>query len=169
MNGCEWLPRVAAYHDEEMAADAVAPFERHLTTCAQCTAELAELRRVSGLFQDLAVQQMRGDSIARIHDAVNDEPEPQSNLLWIGGMLAGLAASALIIGSAWLMELPADKPPPIVVAIHPPNGSWEQVAISDRGLAPLPRGLWEAPDQPMLADARTAEWMLQSLGAGGTP
>ena len=109
---------------------------------------------------------MRENSIAGIHQAIDDQPQPQANLLWIGGILSGLAASALIIASAWLMETPTPKAPPTPVALMAEHGSWEQVAVSDRGLQELPSGLW---DQPMLADARTAEWMVQNLHGGGTP
>src|SRR5256885_15941087 len=103
-DGCHWLARVSAYHDGEMDRASLQAFERHLQSCAQCAAELAELRRVSTLFSNLAAQRMREGSIARVHEAVDHEAQPQRNLLSIGLALSGLAASALIIGMAWLAE-----------------------------------------------------------------
>jgi anti-sigma factor RsiW len=168
-DACQWLARVSAYHDGEMDGASILPFERHLNSCTQCAAELAELRRVSSLFSNLDTQRMREQSIAGVHETVDHEAPPQRNLLSIGLALSGLAASALIIGMAWLAELPAPRPASVSVSISYETGSWEQVALSDRGVDPLPRGLWEAPDQPMLADARTADWMLQNLTRGGQP
>src|SRR6059058_401200 len=82
--GCQWLVRVSAYHDGEMDRASLQTFERHLQSCAQCAAELAELRRVSALFSKLGAQRMRERSIARVHEAIDHDGQPQRNLLSIG-------------------------------------------------------------------------------------
>jgi len=165
-NACQWLARVAAYHDGEMDRASALAFEQHLNCCAPCSTELSELKRLSDSFSALAIRQMRATSVAGIHQAIDAVAQPQSSLLWIGGILSGLAASALIIAGAWLAEAPSPKAPATPIALVVEHGSWEQVAISDRGVAPLPGGQW---DQPMLADAAAADWMLQNLSGGATP
>lgn len=169
MSDCEYRSRLDAFHDGELDAPAHERFERHLASCSACAAEVRELRRVARMFDAMAEEPMSVSALARVHRAVDQvEDEPPLGILRIAAVLTALAASVLVIGSAWLYEAPGTgTQPPRVVVYHPqPTAAWERVALTlepDR----LPRTAWEVGDRTRLAeaDARLAHWMLDNLHA----
>jgi anti-sigma factor RsiW len=169
MSECEYRSRLDAFHDGELDAQTHEQFERHLETCPECAAEVRELRRVARMFDALAEDPMSASALARVHQAVDQvDDEPPLGILRIAAVLTALAASVLVIGSAWLWEAPgAGAQLPRVVVYHPqPTAAWERVALT---LEPdhLPRTAWEVGDRTRLAetDARLADWMLDNLNA----
>jgi anti-sigma factor RsiW len=152
--------------------------EAHVGTCCLCAAELAEIRKLSGLIHTTAQARATADlpqrdELRRIHRAIgrtataaNDRP-----LLRIAGVFSAVAASVLIISSAWLMELPGNasvspgRSHPMIARTAFPE-PWEQVALGgyvpptylqqDRGYQPL---------EPALAynDRELANDIFQSL------
>ncbi|HWE93923.1 MAG TPA: zf-HC2 domain-containing protein [Tepidisphaeraceae bacterium] len=172
MTDCTYHSRLSAYHDGELPSEAAREVESHVSACPACAAELAEIREVSDLFTEFAPQRMSRAALARTHDAVEGDSQPR--LLRIAGVLAGLAASAMVIGSAWLWETPtpASHPTKIVrigtretaVAKAP---EWEMVAMTLRA-DPLPvqTGVAqpEIVSEPAVADA--VDWHLKFLGNG---
>ena len=170
MTECNYRSRLGAYHDGELAPQPARELERHIESCPACTAELAELRNMSGLFTVFSDERMSRAALARAHNAVEREGT-QPSLLRIAGLLAGLAASAMVIGSAWLWETPArPKPshgPFAIVPTAPKDPQWLLVATTLRA-DPLPREMGDDRTQivsePAVADA--AEWMLKNLGSG---
>jgi anti-sigma factor RsiW len=168
MSDCEYRSRLDAFHDGELDPLAHEQFERHLEACPACAAQVRELRRVARLFDALADEPMSASALARVHHAVDQvEDEPPLGILRIAAVLTALAASVLVIGSAWLWEAPGAGARPHVVVYHPqPSAAWERVALTlepDR----LPRTAWEVGDRTRLADAdaRLADWMLDNLDA----
>lgn len=168
MSDCEYRSRLDAFHDGELDPLASEQFERHLETCPDCAAEVRELRRVARMFDALAEDPMSAGALARVHHAVDQvEDEPPLGILRIAAVLTALAASVLVIGSAWLWESPGGGAQlPRVAVYHPqPTAAWERVALMqpDR----LPRTAWEIGDRTRLAeaDARLADWMLDNLNA----
>jgi anti-sigma factor RsiW len=169
MTECNYRSQLDAYHDGELAPQPAREFERHIESCPACTAELAELRNVSGLFAVFLEERMSRAALTRVHDAVEGNAQP--SLLRIAGLLAGLAASTMVIGTAWLWETPASPKPPhgtvAIVPAAPKDPQWLLVATTLRA-DPLPREVGDDRTQivsePAVADA--AEWMLKNLGSG---
>jgi hypothetical protein len=77
-------------------------------------------------------------------------------------VLTALAASVLVIASAWLWDAPPADALPAPVAVMPAP-EWERVAMT-LDTEPLPGLGPDVPGRTVLADARLAEWMLQNLG-----
>jgi len=159
---CTFRPRLAAFHDGELAPAETRAVERHLQTCASCAAELAELRHVSVLFDEFARQPVAQETIARFHEELDASDDSAGSVLRIGGTLTALAASVLIVGAAWLMESPAKPPPgPRVVIID--SAPWERVATTLR-VDPLPVDVpGGVGHEPAYADADLANWILRNL------
>jgi len=83
----------------------------------------------------------------------------------IAGVLSGVAASVLVIGSAWLLDSPTPIAPAAQIVIVPSmqgQERWENVAVNLR-LDPLPITGWEPPSREALAEARIADWVIQNL------
>ncbi len=162
--GCEFLPRIDAYHDGELDSASAAEVEQHLTLCAICQSELRELRELSSLAKNIGSSGVSPVGMARIHRAIDDEQESAPSVLRIAGMLTGLAASILIIGSAWLWETPpAHANGRDIIVISSPEQPAMNLAMNLEPALPLPRSPWEVQDQQMIADARLADWMVEGL------
>ena len=81
--------------------------------------------------------------------------------------MAALAASVLVVASAWLWALPGQggRPPPRLATRAPalaPAAEWERLAMNLEA-EPLPGEAPQSPERQMLADARLAEWVLRNL------
>jgi anti-sigma factor RsiW len=162
---CQYRVRLDAYHDGELPANAARELERHLETCPACEAELAEMRELSRSFGLFASECMSRASLERAHGLAEAAGyELRSPVLRIAGLLTGLAASVLVISSAWLWLAPAGDIRPSQVVVAPARmPEWERVAMTMEA-RPLPGETPETHAGPMLADARLADWMLQNLG-----
>jgi anti-sigma factor RsiW len=174
MTDCTYHSRLSAYYDGELPSEAAREVESHVRACPACAAELAEIREVSELFTEFAPQRMSRAALARTHDAVEGDSQPR--LLRIAGLLAGLAASAMVIGSAWLWETPTPAPPSKAYVHTGTKGTavakapeWEMVAMTLRA-DPLPVHAGgaqpEIVSEPAVALQDTTDWMLKNLGSG---
>ena len=179
MSDCKYNQFVSAYHDGELDPQTLRDVEAHVGTCCLCAAELAEVRRVSGLIQSSArdrqaVDSPRRDEMRRIHRAVSRTASAENDrpIFRIAGAFSAIAASVLIISSAWLLELPNRTPSPGIArqtdAI--PSSAfpqpWEQVALG--GYIPpafLKQDTGFQPLEPALAynDRELANDIFQSL------
>jgi anti-sigma factor RsiW len=172
MSGCNFHPRLEAFFDGEMNAADHAKFQQHLPGCAECTAALAGMERMSqffaGMRDDVAEQPQAGE-IARLHQAVDREMNRSlfqaDRSFWrTAGLIGGLAASVLIVASAWLSETPG-RQPGFVPGVPAMQAPWEEVATSLQ-VDPLPNaGADVNPDQSAVAeaDAKMTDWMLNGL------
>jgi anti-sigma factor RsiW len=100
MADCSYRSTVEAYHDGELDAARGAEFERHLASCQPCTAELAGLRKMSGVFAAAPVNRLSQIGLYRLH--ANLDLLTDRGLLWLARVMTGLAASVLVVGSIWL-------------------------------------------------------------------
>jgi anti-sigma factor RsiW len=167
---CKYRERLSAFHDGELPEAAARELERHVAECAACAAELAEMRELSRSFADLGREDMTPSGLARAHQAADAAADDlASPVLRVAALLTAVAASVLLIGSAWLSEVPTGGPrPPQLLAVMPaPAPEWERVAMT-LDASPLTgevpgtsAGLVLATAPP--ADARLADWMLQNL------
>jgi anti-sigma factor RsiW len=162
---CDYRVCLDAFQDGELEEAAAREVERHLESCPACAEEMAEIREVSRSFGPMARDMMSRAALARAHAAAEAAAsELASPLPRVAGLLTGLAASVLVVVSAWLWEAPVVRvqPPQVEVASSAPAAEWERVAMT---LDAAPSA-GEAPDvtpRPTLADARLADWMLRNL------
>jgi len=160
MSACD--PQLLSlYLDGELPPERREQLELHLRNCPACSAQLQMLRDNARAIQQYPFDDLRDDEVTRLHEAI--EAEQEDHPVWRLGMILGaLAASVMIISSAWLMELPARTPvrPNDTVTVVPLQ-SWERVAIYLRA-DPL---AVPAEDQGdiRLADSQFAQWMLEGL------
>jgi len=171
MSGCNFHPRLDAFFDGEMNATEHAAFRQHLQACAECPAGLVEMERISHVFSEMrddAAEKVEAGETARLHQAVDREMNRLAfqvdRSFWrTAGLVAGLAASVLIVASAWLTETPA----PHTAIVSPGNvqPDWETVAVGGP-VYPLPYlGVDAYPEHSALADAHSkmTDWMIDSL------
>src|SRR5258707_610028 len=108
MSDCGFQFLIASYHDRELDDERRRAFERHISGCPACAETLSALRALSA---EIAVAgEMEGDpdAIARMHFAVDriaGSEALNSPVARTAGLLTALAASILIIGGVWLLDL----------------------------------------------------------------
>lgn len=161
MSDCPYKFRLDALHDGELDPQERIEIESHVHNCPACGVALAEIRRMAALFEPLKAERLSGEELARVHTAV-DEPAEGPGVLRIASVLTGLAASVLIIGTAWLRQMPNGSPNHSIVRAPTVAPAWERVAMTLQ-TDPLPFQPWQARAGPALADARLADWMLEDL------
>jgi anti-sigma factor RsiW len=154
-------PLLGAYFDDELPADQRPRVEEHLRNCTRCAAELEHFREDSRSLADYPFQDLIDRELADLHDAIDDAADRP---VWrIGGALAVVAASVLIVSCAWLMELPtgtrSSSSQATVTASAPPE-PWEQVATTLRA-DPIQQAADDRSTQ--LAAADMADWILEGL------
>lgn len=161
-SGCDFRLRLGAYHDGELSPGAAAQIEKHLPNCDACQSELEALRDLTALAGMIGAGGISPFGLQRIHQAI--DAEPRFSILRIASILTGLAASALIIGAAWLWDTPQTQATPAKIVIVPQERGQDWMTIATTlEPRPLPRAPWEMRDQQMLADARFSNWMVEGL------
>jgi anti-sigma factor RsiW len=173
MTGCEFESRLDALHDGELSAAEQARVAEHVASCASCGGALQQMQRMSlllGSRRDDVSKEVSAGELARLHAAVDRQIirarfQVDPSFWRTAGVLSGLAASVLIVASAWLMETPAARQPATALAPAAVQPDWERVAMTLRA-DPLPYSGPEAnPDHSALADAHAnmTDWMLENL------
>ncbi len=173
MTGCGFESRLDAFHDGELNADDQARVAEHVAGCAACGDALREMQRMSLLLggrRDEALSEVSADELARLHAAVDRQImrsrfQVDPSFWRTAGVLSGLAASVLIVASAWLLETPSVRQSSPSFGPVAMQQDWERVAMTLRS-DPLPYSGPEAnPDQSALADAHAnmTDWMLENL------
>jgi anti-sigma factor RsiW len=161
MTECD-LQILGAYHDGELADADRLRVEAHLRECPSCATELAALGESSRLLREAPFDELTAADLSKIHDAVDDIDDYR---IWrIGGSLALVAASILIIGMAWLNALssPARNISQTAVVSTPSSSqSWERTAVTLRVYPPMPSNDAIQPHDDQLAD-----YMLEGLAMG---
>ena len=161
MPDCTFACRVDAYYDGELDGEALAGFEAHLTDCAACREELESLRSLTGHFSTTTTSELISSELRDLY-AIAKKPAERP----LGGFAVGLlatAASLLVVGTAWLMEIPRLAPATPTVAVREVP-DWEQFAMGGP-VTPAP-GL---DDRTAVAENDLADWMLSGLSAGREP
>jgi anti-sigma factor RsiW len=102
MNRCPTSDELSAYYDGRLDGrrESIAG---HIAECAACSLEIARLGALSGLLAAMARPQLSQIVRHRLHDKIDLAME--RGLIRFGWSLSGIAASVLIVGSAWLMHV----------------------------------------------------------------
>lgn len=148
---------LSAYIDGELLPVDRDRMEAHVRNCPACAQELELLRGLSSALRDVQFDELNASELRQIHSAIDESADQP--ILRLGLTLSAIAASILVVGSAWLMELPGASRTPAVATT--PSPSWEQMAMT---LSPGP--LMEAGgggNEIQLARADFADWMLDGL------
>src|SRR4051812_23191802 len=93
---CEHAAHVHAYHDGEWTAEMRVSIESHMADCAECTALLADLRRLSQLVHRAPLMPLAAGMLDRI-DRRACERAGDRNVLRIASWLTAAAAAVLIV------------------------------------------------------------------------
>jgi anti-sigma factor RsiW len=152
---------LSAYHDGELAEADRSRVEAHLRECPSCVEELAAIAESSRLLREAPFDELSATQLANLHAAVDDVDDYR---IWrIGGSLALIAASILIIGMAWLNAMPTPERSgnPTQIATTPAAESWERTAVTLRVHPPLPSN-----DAIQRHDDQLADYMLEGLALG---
>ena len=131
-DGCEFQSRLGAFHDGELDADAERIDERHLALCEACRAELQGIRELSDMAGQIGLDGMSPVALRRLHRAI-DRQRQYASVFRIAGVLTGLAASAMVVGAAWLWDAPGSgyRSQPKIVRIEAgPTDKWEYLAMN---------------------------------------
>ena len=148
---------LSAYHDGEISAPDRERLEQHVAQCAACAGALSRLRETSRLLAGYPEPEIDARTMDALHRAIDDASDEG---VWrLGVSLALVAASVVIIGLAWLREMPRPAPPQPRAVATVAQPDWERVAMTLH-TDTLPE---QATDATQLADARMADWMLEGL------
>jgi hypothetical protein len=124
---CSWNSQSNVYHDGELPIEQREVLERHLASCPECSAQLAELRGLSELFAAEPVIKLSQIGVHRLHtrlQAVTDR-----GIVRLAGVLSGIAAAIVLVGSFWLArvhESPVAAPPWVNIPMNV-----DEVAMND--------------------------------------
>jgi anti-sigma factor RsiW len=153
---CPNSEELSAYHDGALDADRSRQIERHARTCAACTEELADLRRIS---QWLGRQRPEPspEAVRRAVEfadtlAERNEAPTMGALRRVGRVLSGLAASVLVFGVIRLAQQPTPASPRGVAVAA---ADWEEVVLRSNA------GESSTPEQ-----AEFADWVVSGLSRG---
>jgi anti-sigma factor RsiW len=171
MNVCDEQLLLPAYHDGELDAGPAARVEAHLRGCATCAAELEQLRAAAAPLRALRSERLSGEQLAALHAAIDDAAADDARTLRTAATLAVIAASVLIVGTAWLRTLPTAAPAPVARGGGVAAGSWssrerawEHVAVT---LRPDPLTIPQPIDPTQYFahayEPSIADWMLDGL------
>ena len=100
MRNCEHRRKLSVYHDGELSTDARRAIEAHLRGCAQCRAELEDIRRIARGIVAARVPPLRAGVLAEVHGAL-DAACRNGVLRLAEGLTA--AAFALLVASLALL------------------------------------------------------------------
>jgi anti-sigma factor RsiW len=171
MPDCPFQPQLDAYHDGELAPQAAKQLEDHLDACPACTAELRAMRALSARIRFAAgPESIEREEARRLHATleramVKRESEGGVILRLAAGL--SMAASILLVGGIWLLELTPHSPKRQATSPHPApqlvvSPEWERIALT-RHVDPRPELLNLAPDFPISPSHLAVNRMLEDL------
>jgi hypothetical protein len=122
---CPTGEELGAYHDGRVYGDRQALIEYHVASCEPCGLQVARLSALSYLLTTTTGPHLSQIARHRLHQKIDAAME--RGLVRFGWGLSGIAASVLLVGSAWLMHVGAARQTAGQTAEAPP---WLGVAVS---------------------------------------
>jgi hypothetical protein len=138
MSDCPFTSLLQAYHDGQLSAARKREAEEHVDACAACAAELERLRDLSRTLAGARPDPIRPDEMGRLHEVIatyTREAGDDRRILRLGFGLSAVAASILIISTAWLYDGPFGNRSrlaptgPGSSSVANTGESWEHVAV----------------------------------------
>jgi anti-sigma factor RsiW len=169
MTDCPFQPQLDAYHDGELTPQAAQRLEEHLGACATCSAELRAMRDLSAQIRFAAgPESVEAGEARRLHASLERtaaQRQSESGVLLRMAAAFSVAASVLLVGGIWLLELTPHSPkrqqtqqtPQLVV-----SPEWERIALT-RHVDPRPELLNQTPDFPISPSHLAVNRMLDDL------
>jgi anti-sigma factor RsiW len=124
---CPTGEELNAYHDGRLPGDRLGIVERHIADCPPCQLELSRLMALSRLLRTAIGPHLSQIARHRLHNKIDAAME--RGLIRFGWSLSGIAASILLVSSAWLMHVDSSRP---VTEAAPP---WVGVATNSEAEA----------------------------------
>ena len=128
MVDCENQVRLDAYHDGELSPDQRSDVEAHLRDCPSCAAELAAIRRMSGVFADVTPREPSHEQLSRLARSVRAESSDARMLLRLfrqTAIAAALLIACALAGTVYLSKRTKAAAHEAIVLDH--IASWSQV------------------------------------------
>jgi anti-sigma factor RsiW len=122
MAPCPTGEELSAYHDRRIARERFDFIEQHVAECDPCALELSRLAALSRLFASAIRPNLSQIARHRLHGKIDQAME--RGLIRFGWNISGIAASILLVSSAWLMHVGTTKqtseaaPPWLGVAVN---------------------------------------------------
>ena len=158
---CPYTGQIGAYLDGELDVAERRALEAHLSSCAACARETAEVRSLKALFAAAEYPALAGRAVERLHDEA--ESLYERGTVRIARALSGIAACLLIAGSLWLSQ---SRPHPDV---QPTVGVSLTAYTQADPLIPVEVSEQVASGAPAAADPASPEWVVNDLsGLAGT-
>ncbi|HWE04590.1 MAG TPA: zf-HC2 domain-containing protein [Tepidisphaeraceae bacterium] len=162
MQECPFEARLSAFYDDELDAGTSGRLKAHLADCPSCSASLQSLRQVSRLIASAPVRSISLVGMARLHAAA-DAAARQRTVFPMAKALLAVAASALIVGSAWLVEIPGQTASPKESAdVH----SFDALdSLATGGRLAMPHGIAQETDVAQGPEP-LSQWMIDNFARG---
>ena len=171
MPECPFNSILQAYHDGQTSAERTREAERHVATCAACAAELARLRDLSALFHGARPEPIRPGELARLHEVVDEAADGQDRrVLRLAVGLSAVAASILIISTAWLYDGPPGRPGHTTVSTSSGSNASQREAWQNIAAGHVEEPAGARPTGTAMKS--TIDWMIGSTkgeGVHGSP
>lgn len=155
MSQCTYQTSLESYYDGQARPELARQIESHLPTCAACSTELGRMAELSELLGAGRPEGIRPGELARLHEAVEAFEDRGILRLVVG--LSAIAASILIISTAWLYDGPRPNTTRLV-RTPTTEQTWERWA--SEGRIEVPSGA--RPTGTAMSD--TTHWMIQETG-----
>jgi anti-sigma factor RsiW len=150
---CSFNQRLSAYFDGELDAASAEQVRRHVEQCAECAAELAELKGLSGLFEQSPPPRLSQIAMYRLHNKA--DMLVRGDVLRVARYVRAVAACVLVGSWLWLANSSAAVPAAQeTVQTAPP---WLDVAVTATAEthsldATTPAAAWYLADASSRAD-----------------
>jgi anti-sigma factor RsiW len=105
MADCQFNKLIDAYHDGELDAAQHETLRSHLSTCGECSARLARLEQMSGLFVSAIPDRLSQIARHRLHRHVAKVID--RGVIRLAWSFSAVAAAVVLAGSVWLLRVPA--------------------------------------------------------------
>jgi anti-sigma factor RsiW len=105
---CAFNNRLSAYFDGELDAALAAEMRRHIEQCAECAAELAELKKMSGLFDESPLPHLSQIAEYRLHNKA--DLLIHGDVIRVARYIRAVAACVLVGSWLWLANLAPGVP-----------------------------------------------------------
>jgi anti-sigma factor RsiW len=135
---CDQTNLVHAYHDGELFIADRAAFEQHLQSCAECSALLADLQKLSTLIAAAPMANIPSKTLANLRQ--NQFVLPDAGVMRIAGWLTAAAAAVLVAALPFWPNSQIDSAnalgsasPSLIqtIAVNPPAENAADVAHPD--------------------------------------